>query len=378
MADKGARHLIVPSRSGPSSQEAVNTIADLTKRGVQVLAPRCDVSLSADLEALLQNCATIMPPVKGCINATMVLHVSPNPCTNLLCRSKAKCLHQDSVFENMTHSQWALNIQSKVHTSWNLHQLLPKDMDFFILLSSLMGIYENPSQSNYAAGCVFQDTLARHRSAQGLRGSVSLDLGYMRSVGYAARRSAESEVVRANARKLAPIETEEFLEILDHYCDPALPPLDETHSQLLIGARTAGDYAARGEEPLPATLRALFAGFNNSRDQDASPGRADVAQDADPSLLFRQAGDAEERQAVVTAALRAKVARALGVTVEDVEGEKTLADYGTDSLMAVELRSWIRKDFGAEITVFDMTSDKSIRAVGELVAVKVGAATIIQ
>lgn len=80
-------------------------------------------------------------------------------------------------------------------------------------------IYANPSQSNYAAGCVFQDTLARSRSVQGLHGSVSLDIGYMGSVGYVAQRSADSQVIRANAPKLVPIETDEFLEILDHYCE---------------------------------------------------------------------------------------------------------------------------------------------------------------
>lgn len=245
-------------------------------------------------------------------------------------------------------------------------------MDFFILLSSVMGIYANPSQSNYAAGCVFQDTLARSRSAQGLHGSVSLDIGFMRSVGYVAQRSADSAVIRANARKLVPIETAEFLEILDHYCDPALPPLDETHSQLLIGARTAGDYTSRGEEPVQATLRPLFAGFNNSRQQDADAKRARAEKAEDHALLFQQASNAEERHAVVTLALRAKVGRALGVTVEDVDAEKTLADYGTDSLMAVELRSWMRKDFGADVTVFDMMSGKSIKAVGEVVIGKAG------
>jgi aryl carrier-like protein len=266
----------------------------------------------------------------------------------------------------MTHSQWSVNIQSKVHTSWNLHQLLPKDMDFFILLSSVMGIYANPSQSNYAAGCVFQDTLARSRSAQGLHGSVSLDIGYMGSVGYVAQRSADSQVIRANARKLVPIETDEFLEILDHYCDPALPPLDETHSQLLIGARTAGDYTARGEEPVPATLRPLFAGFNNNNNNNSRHNQ-------DTTRRAARADVAEERRAAVTVALRAKVARALGITVEDVDAEKTLADYGTDSLMAVELRSWMRKDFGAAVTVFDMMGWKSIKAVGELVVGKAGA-----
>ncbi len=56
--------------------------------------------------------------------------------------------------------------------------------------------------------------------------------------------------------------------------------------------------------------------------------------------------------------------------MEDVDAEKTLADYGTDSLMAVELRSWMRKDFGADVTEFDMMGGKSIKAVGELVAGK--------
>ena len=269
----------------------------------------------------------------------------------------------------MTHAQWCLNIQSKVHTSWNLHQLLPKDMDFFILLSSIMGIYGIPSQSNYAAGCVFQDTLARSRSAQGLHGSVSLDIGHMRSVGYVAKHSADSQAVQTIARTLDPIETDEFLAILDHYCNPALHPLDETESQLVVGSRIAGEYTARGEEPVPATLRPLYAGFlNNSRHQDDGCARANAAHETDPSRLFKQACSAEERRAIVTLALRTKVARALGVTVDDVDAEKTLPEYGTDSLMAVELRSWMRKEFGADVPVFDIQGGKSIKTVGELVA----------
>lgn len=75
MVDKGARHLMVPSRSGASSQEAAEFIAQLTSQGVHVVAPRCDVSSSPAVAAMLQEYATTMPPIKGCINAAMVLHV---------------------------------------------------------------------------------------------------------------------------------------------------------------------------------------------------------------------------------------------------------------------------------------------------------------
>lgn len=39
--------------------------------------------------------------------------------------------------------------------------------------------------------------------------------------------------------------------------------------------------------------------------------------------------------------------------------------------MAVELRSWMRKGFGADVTVFDMMGGKSIKAVGEMVVGKI-------
>ncbi|KAI7783564.1 uncharacterized protein LA080_011693 [Diaporthe eres] len=200
-------------------------------------------------------------------------------------------------------------------------------------------------------GCVFQDTLARLRSAQGTRASVSLDIGYMRSAGYVARRGAESQAVRANARRLAPIETDELLGILGCYCDPALPPLDETRSQLLVGARTARDYAARGDEPIPATLRPPFLrGLTACGSRTPAPGAPMHPRMWTLRCCSGQADGVVERQVI------------------------TLADYGTDSLMAVELRSWMRKDLGADVTVFYMTSGKSINAVRELVVAKVGAA----
>jgi hypothetical protein len=75
MAQKGAKHLIIPSRSGPSSQAASHAVELLRKRGVHVATPRCDVSSAESLSETLQACADKFPPIKGCINASMVLQV---------------------------------------------------------------------------------------------------------------------------------------------------------------------------------------------------------------------------------------------------------------------------------------------------------------
>lgn len=274
---------------------------------------------------------------------------------------------QDSIFENMTHIQWSRTIQSKVNASWNLHQLLPGDMDFFILLSSVAGIYGSPGQSNYAAGCTFQDALARSRASAGYRGSVSFNLGWMRTIGIIAE-TEEYHRNREHASDMAKVEESDLLSLLDHYCDPSLHPLTAEQSQILVGALTPADFHILGKPPIPVLSRPLFAGFNapelykNGRVTDSASSQED------PSTLFRKADTLHARSAVVVSALRAKLARALEIKAEEVDPRRSLSDYSTDSLMAVELRNWMRRDFGVTVAVFDIMQGRNIEAVGELVA----------
>lgn len=78
MVDQGARNLVVPSRSGVSSQAASKIVSDLTSQGINIITPQCDVSSSEELSAFLNTC-TNMAPIRGCINLAMVLQVS-SPC----------------------------------------------------------------------------------------------------------------------------------------------------------------------------------------------------------------------------------------------------------------------------------------------------------
>src|ERR1700722_7544360 len=89
------------------------------------------------------------------------------------------------MFENMTYDTFQIALKPKVQGSRNLHELLPLDMDFFILLSSATGVLGNRSQVNYAVGNTYQDALARHRVSKGLP-VATIDLGTVLSVGYVA------------------------------------------------------------------------------------------------------------------------------------------------------------------------------------------------
>jgi hypothetical protein len=59
---------------------------------------------------------------------------------------------QDVFYENMTVEEFHAAVRPKVQVTRNLHDLLPKDLDFFICMSSIGGIVGSRGQGNYNAG----------------------------------------------------------------------------------------------------------------------------------------------------------------------------------------------------------------------------------
>lgn len=76
MVDRGARNLIFANRSGMSKQEAKDTVAAIEQRGARAHVQKCDVSESAHVRQLVEECSTHMPPIRGVIQGAMVLRVS--------------------------------------------------------------------------------------------------------------------------------------------------------------------------------------------------------------------------------------------------------------------------------------------------------------
>ena len=77
MAARGAKNFLIPSRSDLStSASAMAFVEELQERQVRVVAPICDVADSRSLQRILEEHQASMPPVKGCIQASMVLKVS--------------------------------------------------------------------------------------------------------------------------------------------------------------------------------------------------------------------------------------------------------------------------------------------------------------
>lgn len=88
------------------------------------------------------------------------------------------------------------------------------------------------------------------------------------------------------------------------------------------------------------------------------------------SMLLAGAETQEAAEHVIVKAIIGKLSRALGIDAASIDASQPLHVYGVDSLVAVELRTWLSKEVGAEVAVFDMVGDSTIRSLGFFVAAR--------
>lgn len=148
LADLGAKRVVTLSRSGADSQAMQEMIAEMSMKGVEVIAHQGSVMDKEAIEQVKSSCSQY--PIRGVIQGAMVL--------------------RDSRVENMTYQDWRIAMEPKVYGTWNLHEAFGSSLDFFVLLSSSGGIVGSFSQGNYCAGNTFQDAFARYRAGLQLSG----------------------------------------------------------------------------------------------------------------------------------------------------------------------------------------------------------------
>ncbi|KAJ5770651.1 uncharacterized protein N7511_002702 [Penicillium nucicola] len=346
MASRGARNLIFLSRSSASTPEKVKMLTDLTNMGCIVHSFACDVSDAGTLEALSESTFPNLPPIKGCIQASMVL--------------------RDCAFECLSYEDWQAAIKPKVQGSWNLHKTLPKDMDFFVMLSSVAGIFGNRGQSNYAAGNTFQDSLAAHRVSQGLKAS-SLNLGSVSNVGWVAENR---DTIRTNTAPLFELLSEDEVHaavefLIDPRNDETSAHGSPPRSQLVLGLPTA-EMCRQNGVPAPAYLN--YSMFTHFRDAaKAKSGETSEQRTVSTAVLLRTASSPESVVTVISNGIVDRLAALLAIPASEIDVQRF--GFGSiDSLVAMEFRSWITRELQAEVSLLDIMGAENIRALSERIA----------
>ena len=281
----------------------------------------------------------------------------------------------------MTLDQWQRTLSVKISGTWNLWETLTSrnadsSLDFFVMLSSMASIIGNPGQSNYAAGNSYQDALARRLSSQG-HNVVALNVPMMSDAGMVATKPKLMEYLYSIG--WSHMSADELITALDYYCRPPGENKDMTADQAQVVPRLwLPRYSAAEGAVQPAwqheprfkhmVLHGMKSGSDASGAKQGS-GSGSVA------ALLSAVKSLQEAEKVVLDALLEKLTKVLSVDMAELDPLRPMHSYGVDSLVAVELRAWMAKEVGSDVSVFEMIGDQRI---GQLAVKAAGTSWYVQ
>jgi acyl transferase domain-containing protein/acyl carrier protein len=313
MVERGARHLVLSGRSGPS-EAAAGTLRSLEAMGARVKVARMDVAQRSEVAAVLAEIRRGEAPLRGVIHAAGLL--------------------RDGVLTQQSWDRFATVLAPKVEGTWNLHaESLIDPLDFFVLFSSTAALLGSAGQANHAAANAFMDALSTHRRASG-RPSLSINWGAWSETGSVARREVTDRLL---SQGIEAIKSRAGIGALEQVFESAEPQI------AIVPARWSTYLERYRGRPVPSLLAAL------ARDERFADD--DRASDNAPSLLRRLAeAKPADRGEILVAHLRAIVLRILGRRPTDALPEdQGFQQLGMDSLMSLELRNAVQASLGRSL-----------------------------
>ncbi|KAI3394783.1 hypothetical protein diail_2252 [Diaporthe ilicicola] len=362
MADRGARNLLFLSRSGAKTPKDFEFLQSMSQRGVNALALPVNICNEDGLRRALVN--TGMPPIKGAVQCAAVV--------------------ADSVWESMSYEDWTAATQPKITGSWNLHNALPEDMDFFVFLSSASGVIGNRGQANYAAGNCFQDALARHRASLGLKNSVSIDLGPVMGAGMLENDEKTLAILKTSG--FFTVSLESFLFLVERAMAGGASSSLQLPAQVITGVGTGGLILQNEVTDPYWTETKMFEVLN---DLDLPDLQSDTSSDTPWGSSYSVSVSSQSSGKALVAALKsaesideaAQVALqgcveylsvSLSMSPDDMDVDKSLTAYGVDSLVASSFRSWIFKNTSVKVSDMEVIGAASIMELARSIAEKGG------
>nr|WP_246110245.1 type I polyketide synthase [Saccharopolyspora dendranthemae] len=322
LARTGAEHLVLASRRGPDAPGSAELRAELEAADVQVTIASCDVGDRADLARLLEACSP-----------TAVVHTA--------------AVLDDGLVHDLTPDQLDRVLRVKADGAWHLHELT-RDLDAFVLFSSVAGTFGASGQGNYAPGNAYLDALAEQRHALGLP-ATSIAWGIWDERGMATEDGIGAMARRHGLPVMAPELAATALRAVTGDGDPAVVVADVEWD------RFHAAYTATRPSPFLADLPDL----RRLAEVDAPAAHATT-----PAGRLAAMGGRAEQQAALLRIVREQVAGVLGHAGPDaIDPATSYRDLGFDSVTAVELRNQLNRVTGLRLPstiVFDHPSARAL------------------
>lgn len=272
----------------------------------------------------------------------------------------------------------------KVSGCLNLHDSVRShNVDFFIMLSSGCGIIGNEGQSNYAASSTFLDSFARFRRHLGLP-ATTVDLGFVKDIGNVGQRpdihaSLESRgfksvMVKDILRVMdAAIATSESPSLLDDNDQHSYDPLATNQIIMSFGmieksTETTQSWARDTKfSSLLLTKEGVVESADDSHNSDTAMQTA-INSFRNARNQLDNAPDEKSSESLhrpICVALVEKLAKVLSVQADEIQPTRSAVQYGMDSLIAIDVRSWCSQIFRVDLPMNDLLNPYSIQDLAE-------------
>ncbi|XP_070596224.1 fatty acid synthase [Erythrolamprus reginae] len=276
LVERGAKMLVLTSRSGIRTGYQAKRVQEWKQLGVQVLVSTSDVVTLEGAQQLIQE-ASQLGPVGGIFNLAMVL--------------------KDAMLENQTPELFCEVNKPKYLGTLNLDQVTrqrcPK-LDHFVAFSSVSCGRGNAGQSNYGFANSTMERICEQRRHDGLPG-LAIQWGAIGDVGIVLETMGTNDTVIGGT---LPQRISSCLDVLDHFLN----------------------------QPHPVMSSFVLA----------------------EKMLAKNDGGSQKD-------LVEAVAHILGVRdVNSLNADTSLADLGLDSLMGVEVRQTLERDYDIVLSMRDV------------------------
>ncbi|WP_370629586.1 sulfolipid-1 biosynthesis phthioceranic/hydroxyphthioceranic acid synthase [Mycolicibacterium sp. BK634] len=315
MAVAGCGRIVLTSRSQPTLK-ALETIELIRAMGAEVVVHCGDIADPATAQKMVEAATATGLPVRGVLHAAAVI--------------------EDATLANITDELIERDWAPKVYGAWNLHSATAdQPVDWFCSFSSASALVGSPGQGAYAAANSWLDAFTRWRRARGLPGTA-IAWGPWAQIGRA------TELAESAGVAIAPDEGAYALDVL----------LRHDRAYTGYAPTTGSTWLTEFAERTPFAEAFNTVGETQTGTSKLLAELSGTPRAEWPTRLRRLISDQ------VSLILR-----------RNIEPDRPLAEYGVDSLGALELRTRLESETGVRLTSGDLAVG-TVRGLAELLCEK--------